>query len=553
VSETIRPDVLFGAAKLTATDVDDFTNLPTHYLDACLTFGSKRVPCSPRCTLIELIGAIGLADLKRIQDEILRVRHELDYIDLEASFFLMYCLAYSAKTSLPEIYLTSARDMLRSDSPPAFLAATLLMCLSSDERNSPFQQESLQLANLYTASDAIVTLHAAVKLFWPNIERSLLNDVLIMKLIELLLNLAENSWHTHLLPMFSYLVTLESASLHQEAEPLFIALWTRWCEAEPENASDFIIILHSLFEHVPKESGVTYQAACILGNWLVDLPEGRSPSEVMDLAIMIVRRLDNLPPEFINVLSFCHNRLYGLLLEPFSEICTLLIQYFPDFQDGICSAMIHDICSTVLRDEEAGPELLSRMLIVSACLVQTLGPPVASLIDFAFGRYDANEPGSPIWSSALVVLLSAVILSLSWPDFREGVVRMNLDSWFTLVRKEEHRFRFCRLSVMSIVAFFVLGAFGNQYAVPLAFHQFRRLTNDKPDGELDALERLSLPFDSMNLYVVLSSFLEDHMDLVNLSSEDVFHVCSARDQTDDQFDDPPVRFEQYLATFNRWL
>jgi hypothetical protein len=130
-----------------------------------------------------------------------------------------------------------------------------------------------------------------------------------------------------------------------------------------------------------------------------------------------------------------------------------------------------------------------------------------------------------------------------------------LTSWFTLVGQEERRFRFSRLSVMSIVAFLVVGACGNQYAVELAFHQFRGLTNDKPDSALTPWRgcHFDLPFDSMDFYAVLSSIVEDHLDLVNLSDEDVFHVCARRDQPDDQFDDQPVRFGQYLATFNRWL
>lgn len=62
-SGTIRPQVRFHAANLIQTDLGDFTNLPTQYLDACLPFGSKQVPYSPRCALTELIGAIRLMDL----------------------------------------------------------------------------------------------------------------------------------------------------------------------------------------------------------------------------------------------------------------------------------------------------------------------------------------------------------------------------------------------------------------------------------------------------------------------------------------------------------
>lgn len=51
---------------------------------------------------------------------------------------------------------------------------------------------------------------------------------------------------TPLLLMFSYVVTLGLAPVLGEVEELFIAFWSQWCESQPENASDFVILLRGL-------------------------------------------------------------------------------------------------------------------------------------------------------------------------------------------------------------------------------------------------------------------------------------------------------------------
>jgi hypothetical protein len=212
-----------------------------------------------------------------------------------------------------------------------------------------------------------------------------------------------------------------------------------------------------------------------------------------------------------------------------------------------------DTCNWVRQNgiEGLAPfECVPRMLIVSACFVQALGPIASGVVAEAIPFFLESEPGSPVWSAALIVLLSGIIVAVFAPEPLADLVNLvDLTSWFAF-GASPGEFFFDRLSVMSIAGFMVLAMAGNELALPTFVHQMGSLASAQPDRHPDTWEQLPLPFDAIDIAVLLSNFSLDYGG--SWASAD-------RSESDRAARLPPREhlaspgFCGYLRRFNLWL
>jgi hypothetical protein len=166
-----------------------------------------------------------------------------------------------------------------------------------------------------------------------------------------------------------------------------------------------------------------------------------------------------------------------------------------------------DTCNWVRQNgiERIAPfESVPRMLIVSACFVQALGPVASGVLAEAVPFSLESEPGGPVWSAALVLLLSGIIVAVFAPEpFVERLNLVDLTSSGAF-GASPGEFFFDRLSVVSIAGFMVLAMAGNELAVGTLVHQMASLATAQPDRHPVTWEQLSLPFDTIDIDVLVS-------------------------------------------------
>jgi hypothetical protein len=171
------------------------------------------------------------------------------------------------------------------------------------------------------------------------------------------------------------------------------------------------------------------------------------------------------------------------------------------------------------------------------------------------GVFLGSDELTPVWSAALVVVLSGIIVSLFLSrDFEEFVPLSELRSRYEFgewIPDEDHHLPFNRLSIMSIAGFLVLAmAHGDAEAFGRAIHQMAILTCDEPDAPDECWERPSLPFDAIDIVVLLVNF--------NLDYQGERAEFIAGEQLPVSFMKPRSAlqspgFREYLSRVNHWL
>jgi hypothetical protein len=148
-----------------------------------------------------------------------------------------------------------------------------------------------------------------------------------------------------------------------------------------------------------------------------------------------------------------------------------------------------EICTAVLQkgiNEVAPFECVPRMLLVWACFGQARGPDQLPLVAEAVSFFHYADPGSAVWSAALVVVLSGIIVSVFAPDCLEVLLGLvNLTSWYECGASNAH-LSFNRLLVMSIAGFMVLAMRGDALALQTFVPEMANLTHDEPGGPPEA-------------------------------------------------------------------
>jgi hypothetical protein len=190
------------------------------------------------------------------------------------------------------------------------------------------------------------------------------------------------------------------------------------------------------------------------------------------------------------------------------------------------------------------------MLIVSACFVQALGPVASGLVAEAIPFFLENASGGPVWSAALIVLLSGIIVSVFAPEPLADLLNLvDLTSWHDF-GASPGEFFFDRLSVMSIAGFMVLAMAGNELALGTFVYQMASLASAQPDRHPETWEQLSLPFDAIDIALLLSNFSLDYRG--SGASADRHDINKAALLPPREHLVSPG-FSGYLRRFNLWL
>jgi hypothetical protein len=576
VSDAFTPEFLFAAALLAPTDLDDFVDMPVHYLDGCLVFSRKSMPYSPRSTLLDIFAQMSDEDLVRTAQNIVDLGAPTDPAAQEICLFLMNSLTSLVETSMPEPYVEFALAQLDSGDISPQLAATLLLCLSCVDAPEDAYPRWTALALKYVGSDFLVVRHSALKLLSQNSDPTTWGVEFCCGLIDVLFPLAAEAWHSHLLPLFGALVSSAFPPIVRRADEMFDELWRHWLLSDGDDSVDFTDLLSSVLKNVPLDSPRLEAAALFFGNWFLDTSTSDLPeSVVLEMSLVIAGCFPIVPPVFFNALHFWGSQRdpgAAALVEPLSEMCILLIRSYPRLDVGISSVLMLEICKRVLHAPEDDPVrksptlfALARMFMILACLVQVRGPEALDLVGIADSFLRVTLPPSPVWSAALIVVLSAIIVSLFVPNHLPQILtQVHLESWYAYGKLPQN-LPFSRLSHMSIVAFMVIASVAEgpfrMKACMRAFNQIARMSSVRPDCQPKAWERVRLPFDQMEIPALISNFYVSHLHFVHAILEAEELPGSESDVSLDVVlslltpgsAETPVGFFEYIRGFNHWL
>jgi hypothetical protein len=544
--------VLFAAARLTEAELKEFDELPELYLDFCLLFSCETdIRHCPRSTLSGIFSAMSPEDLATTAERIVEAGLPSDPAGMEIWFFLMNLVASSdgCPPSVDQFLYETAEQLSPDMSLPSL--AGFLTCLSSVElegdRHEPARAQLSAAAHSYFEIDCPVVQHAALKLFWRNFDIDAMDAELSRELATLLVGLTETAWHPHLVPIFSRVVNVALQGSPENAHGLFDWLFRNWSLSYGRKSCDFVALLRSVIRVLPNDSEMLYQAACILGCWFHEPNGDLCHRDVMTVALAIARRLPVLPPEFFNVLPFCdlHIAEDNQWITPFSEMCVTIAKTSACFHVEEAYPVMCWMCAAFLGN----PKFAPRMLIVFASFLQTRGPAALDIVAETLPIFRGSEPGTPIWSAALVVVLSGVIVCGLVPErFGELFGPDDLGSWYAFAL-QAHRLHVNRVSVMSIAGFMVLAAAGDPQAFGALVAQLANLTACEPDGPDEPLERLFLPFDTFDLVSLVYGFHADYPQFWDDGS--LPEICSTLLSVLRDANERPG-FWRYLSDFNPW-
>jgi hypothetical protein len=517
--------VLFAAARLTPVELGEFQDVPVRYMDCCLLFSRERISHCPRSALLQIFQRMSREEIDGIAQRIEDLKCPSEPADQESLFFLMNCIALTGAHPLPEPYSSFAESLLSSDID-SVLAATLLMSLSSVTNAKKEQRLHFSaIACRYMECDSVVLRHSAVDLCCRNFDVATLDATFIWEVTIRVVQLVSSAWHPHLLLILTDLLRFpfflfrshEPSSF--DPTPTIIEwfnewLWPAWWSCDEDDSSAYLALLGVFLRLLPDE--VVCEVASFLGDWFCK-PESRLRSKVvMSVALVVAGRLLTFPHVFVSVIPFCIQQCEqdSTWIALASEMCALLVQSPTCVQVPEVFALLHEFHGAL-----APFESLPRMLILSACFVQAIGPDALPLATEAMPFFLGNDLLTPVWSAALVVVLSGIIVSFFLPGDLEALVPLaDLTPWYKFSQwipeeKEgtlEH-LPFNRLSIMSIAGFLVLAMAGDDaMAFGRAIHQMAILTSDEPDAPDECWERPSLPFDAIEIVVLLLNFNLDY-------------------------------------------
>jgi hypothetical protein len=423
-------------------------------------------------------------------------------------------------------FLYGTAHQLSSDMPTALLAG-VLTCLSSVELEGkcrkPARAHFSAFARRCFEVDNPVVQHAALKLFWRNFDIYTMDAELCSQLATLLVGLIETAWHPHLAEMFSIVVKATFQGNPEGAHELFDWLFTNWSSSSGTTSCDFVALIRSVVQVLSDDIEILYQAACILGLWFQEPNGDICHRDVMTVALEIARRLPVLPPEFFNVLPFCvaHIATENQWITPFSEMCVTIAKLYCCHPEDPYPVM-YAICAPLVTN----PTFTARMLIVFASFLQTRGPAAREIVVDTLPVFRDTEPGTPIWSAALIVILSGVIIWGLTPEFLGDLFGSDdLGSWYAFALVPQHYpLHLNRMSLMSIAGFMILAAAGDSQAFEALLVQLTNLAACEPDGPDEPLEELVLPFDRLDLVSLVYGFQADYPQFWSGSS--LPDICS---------------------------
>jgi hypothetical protein len=555
--------VLFAAARLSSDDLAEFQNVPVRYMDCCLLFSQEKISHSPRTALLQIAQSMSCEEVVATAQRIEELEFLSEPADLEILFFLMHCIALTGKHPLPERYICTAEVLLSFDPHPV-LAATLLMCLSGVDAKKERRLRFLATAWRYIESGPMVVQHSALMLCCRNFDIVIWEVDFVWELTSRVFPLVTDNGHPQLLPILINLLRfLSDAASSLDPTPTMIDwfnewAWPVWWNSEREDSSAYIGVLEVFLRLLPEQ--VVWNVASFLGQWFCT-PDTTLPlGDVMSVALMVARNSPDFPEEFFNVLPFCMKLLDvdNAWIAPASEMCALLVQYPRCGQVPEALSRMDHIRRDVLErglSELGPPESVPRMLILSACFVQARGRNVLPLVLEAMPFFLKSAPLTPVWSAALVVILSGIIVSFFVPgSLGELLTLADLRSWYEFgewIPDGDEHLPFNRLSVMSIAGFLVVAmALSDAAAFSRAIHQMATLTCDTPDVDTESWERLCLPFDAIDIVVLLANFRLDYEgECMELAAGDDDRASFMKPRT--ALEAPG--FREYLSHFNHWL
>jgi hypothetical protein len=406
-------------------------------------------------------------------------------------------------------------------------------------------------------SDSVVLQHSAVELSCRNFEVATLDVTFIWEVTIRVVQLVSIDWHPHLLPILTDLLRFPDASDEPSSfdpTPTIIDwfnewLWPAWRSSDDDDSSAYLALLGVFLRLLPDE--VVCEVASFLGDWFCK-PESRLRFEVvMSVALMVAGRLLAVPPVFFNVLPFCIDQCEqdSPWIALAREMGALLVQSPTCVQVPEVFALVHAFHGAL-----APFESLPRMLILSACFVQAIGPDALPLVTEAMPIF-LDSDAFTVWSAALVLVVSGIIVSFCLTNDPEVFLALpDLTQWHAFAeqipRPDEH-LPFNRVSIMSITGFLVLAmARGDAAAFGRAIHQMATLASDAPDAPDECWERPSLPFDAIDIVVLLANFNSDYegerAELVDRENAQVpFMKPRSLLQS--------PGFREYLSSVNHWL
>jgi hypothetical protein len=517
ISRGFDARVLFAAARLRRSELDELEQLPGVYLDCCLAFCPQRIQNCPRCTLLGIFQGMSPEERGTAAQRIAEADIGSDPADLEIFFFLMSCLVSHSESPLCEAFVVTAVGQLSSGLADSALLAALLTSLTclhdlNEEEEEILRPQFLELACNHMNSDSLVVRHAALKLLWQNLGPGFLDADNACQLLVLVVDLVQRAWHPHLAPILTALLAFPLLPSLDPAQEIFGCVWTAWYSSEGADPDAFIALLAACLGVLPDESSVACEAALTLGNWF-DQPDDTLPSRhVLDVAIVFAAKLTVFPHEFFNVLVFCEKRLDDdpELIGPFTDLCALLVQSRTCLEVAGSCALMLDTCRALLQTAftDACPaDVAPGMLLVIACFVQARGPEAVPLVHEVMPFFRERTPGDLIWSAALIVILSGVFVAPYDASVLDDLLLLDdeLDSWH-LYGDSEADSPYNRLSVLSIVGFAVLAMAGKVEACPRFVRQMGHLTSHRQVDALGPLDALSLPSDQIDIATLMGKF-----------------------------------------------
>jgi hypothetical protein len=347
VSDAFTPEFLFAAALLAASDLDDFLDMPVHYLDGCLVFSRRSTPYSPRSMLFDIFAQMSDTDVLTTAQKIIDLGEPADPVEQEICFFLLNSLTSFAEISRPEPYVEFALAQLDSPDISQHLAATLLLCLSCVDAPEEAYPRMTALALKYVGSDSLVLRHSALKLLSQNSDAATWGVEFCCGLIDVLFPLAAAAWHPHFLPLFGALIGSAFPPIVGRTDEMFDELWRHCFLSDGDDSDDFTELLESVVNSVPLDSPVFEGALSCLGNWFLDTSTSDLPeSVVLQMSLVIADRFPIVPPVFFNVIRFWASQRDpgAALIEPLSQMCILLIRSYPRVDLRNSFALMVGIC-----------------------------------------------------------------------------------------------------------------------------------------------------------------------------------------------------------------
>jgi hypothetical protein len=554
--------VLCAAARLTALELEEFQEVPVRYMDCCLLFSRERIPHCPRSSLLQIFQRMSRNEIDAMAERIEELGFPSEPADQEMLFFLMNCIALTGAHSLPELYTSFAESQLSSEIDPV-LAATLLVCLSGVNAKKDRRPHFSAIACRYIECDSVVVRHSAVELCCRNFEITTLDVNFIWEVTTRVVQLVISDWHPHLLPILTNLLRFpfflfrsdEDETSSFDPTPTIIDwfnqwVWPAWWFSDEDDSSAYLALLDVFLRLLPEE--VVYEVASFLGSWFCNLEPLLPFGNVMSVALMVAGRLHVFPPVFFNVLPFCMDQCESdnAWIAPASEMWALLVQCPTCLQVPAVLSLLHESYAAL-----AAFESMPRRLILAACFVQAIGPDALPLVTEAMPVFLGSDELTPVWSAALVVVVSAIIVSFVLSmDFEEFLPLGELRRWYAFgewIPDPDHHLAFNRLSIMSIAGFLVLAmAHGDAEAFGRAIHQMATLTCDEPDAPDECWERPSLPFDAIDIVVLLANFNLDYQgERAEFVVGEQLRVSFMRPRSALQ----SPGFRDYLSSVNHWL